>query len=388
MPPSRNLSGRLKESGARAPKKRTSPLWEGPEGEGVNGGISYSLLSRWLCCKERFRLYTVEGLRQSSSFYAPIEYGNMWHLCEEYWAKEVNGAFVSPSGRTSSLAFGPLKDYCQQLCRLYPTQQEQVNHWYGMCRAQFPLYIKHWESHPDQGNKTPLLQEYAFNVTYKLPSGRIIRLRGKWDSIDIVDGKLVIQENKTKSQINIPKLTHELSFDLQSMLYVTALSEKQSGKFFLPPYHAFWNRSNKKWRELPIAGIRYNVVRRSAHKSPESMVKKIQEDNKSGRISEWFARWNVGITERDIKKFRHEFLDPALECLCQWWDMVKAAETRKCSPFDLHNNYMHWRHPFGVYNVLDEGGSSEVDSYLESGSEVGLQRVENLFPELQEIEER
>ena len=35
-----------------------------------------------------------------------------------------------------------------------------------------------------------------------------------------------------------------------------------------------------------------------------------------------------------------------------------------------------------VYNVLDEGGSSDLDAYLESGSEAGLQRIENLFPEL------
>lgn len=34
------------------------------------------------------------------------------------------------------------------------------------------------------------------------------------------------------------------------------------------------------------------------------------------------------------------------------------------------------------YNVLDEGGSSDMDAMLESGSEVGLQRTENLFPEL------
>jgi hypothetical protein len=42
----------------------------------------------------------------------------------------------------------------------------------------------------------------------------------------------------------------------------------------------------------------------------------------------------------------------------------------------------HWQHPFGVYNVLDEGGSSDLDNYLESGTEIGLARTTNLYPEL------
>jgi hypothetical protein len=45
---------------------------------------------------------------------------------------------------------------------------------------------------------------------------------------------------------------------------------------------------------------------------------------------------------------------------------------------------MHWRHPYGVFDALNEGGSSDLDEYLETGSTVGLERASTLFPELEE----
>jgi hypothetical protein len=43
---------------------------------------------------------------------------------------------------------------------------------------------------------------------------------------------------------------------------------------------------------------------------------------------------------------------------------------------------LHYRHPFGSVNWLDEGGASDLDEYLATGSEAGLQRIDDLFPEL------
>lgn len=130
----------------------------------------------------------------------------------------------------------------------------------------------------------------------------------------------------------------------------------------------------------PLSGVRFNVIRRPAHKSVESALKKFHEDEADGRIGEWFARFRCEISPADVAKFRRECLDPILEQLCVWWEHV-TCETGKIDPFDSAFGF-HWRHPFGVYNSVDETGWSDVDSYLESGSEVGLQRVDELFPEL------
>ncbi len=131
----------------------------------------------------------------------------------------------------------------------------------------------------------------------------------------------------------------------------------------------------------PILGVRYNVIRRSAHKSTDSMLKKVNEDIAAGRGGEWFARWKVEVTPADVARFRRETLDPVLEQLCDWWRWIISIK----DPFDQNEvnlGRFHWRHPHGVWNPMDNGAESDVDSWLETGSLVGLQRTDNLFPEL------
>lgn len=365
------VNAALAKAGVKSPKKRTTPLWEGPSSEGSNGGVTFSLLSRFLVCRERFRIHVVEGLKVAEGFNAKMEFGNMWHGCEE---KHAEG--IAWQGHLEALA--------RELMRKYPTDGEKINHWYGMCQAMFPLYAKHWQQHPDVLNREPLLQEAKFNIPYTLPSGRVVRLRGKWDSVDLIkDGKLTsiyIQENKSKSQIDAAKLTRQLSFDLQTMIYLVAL-QTEVGRLDDSTIKARCSYHKGKYRHFyPIAGVRYNVVRRSAHKSVESMLKKLTEDQESGRVGEWFARWKVDISQKDVDKFKRECLDPILENLCWWWEVIGKGKGASITFDSVPPCY--WRHPYGVYNILDEGGSSDLDAYLEAGSRAGLQDNDNLFPEL------
>lgn len=357
-----------KVKNATKPIQRSKPLWEGLNGEGKNGGITYSLLSRFLVCRERFRVHAVEGLHTRQKFNHLMDFGNMWHVCEEHF---IAGKPYTPH----------LIELTRKYIEKYPFQQEEIRHWYSLCEALFPVYIDYWRKHPDVLKREHLFGEETFDVLYTLPSGRTVRLRGKWDGGDIVEdefGKGVwLQENKTKSSIDQIKIERQLKFDLQTMFYIIALETKKSDDF--------WRRSNKRWRDLPIRGVRYNVVRRSAHKSPESMLKKCIEDIGAGRGGEWFNRWNTEINDYDVKVFKDTCLNPILEFLSDWWARYTDDGTPlKNSDGTLYQTPLHWRHPFGVYNVLDEGGSSDVDAYLADGSEVGLYRANNLFPELQE----
>lgn len=148
-------------------------VWEGPEGLGPKGGVTQSLFSRWLCCRERFRLRVIEGLAPTDTFSHQLEYGQMWHTCEEAFAK-------------NSSHIGALENYARSLCKRYPLQQEQIIHWMNVCKVQFPIYIKYWAKHKDVKTTVHLLQEQVFDVPYKLPSGRVVRLRGKWDGVDLL----------------------------------------------------------------------------------------------------------------------------------------------------------------------------------------------------------
>jgi hypothetical protein len=366
-----------------------SPLWAGPCDSGPQGGITFSLLSRFISCRERFRIAVMEGLRPVNAFNHRIAFGSMWHVCEE--------AYSSPdTGPECQLWNVELQRAAQNLCRQYPMSQEQVDYWYNICRVTFPLYVDYWAKHPDMIARRPLLSEQSFSVPYPLPSKRVVTLRGKWDSVDMVgEGKgarVILQENKTKGDVREAQLRRQLRFDLQLGVYLTALHQYQRD--------SFWWRANKVWRDLRIGGVRYNVVRRPLsggkgsivrHKptksNPESESKEAfflrLRDIIAASPQDYFMRWDVGITQSDILKFRRECLDPILEQLCDWWEAMQDCEGDYFRPPTLHG-YVHWRHPYGVFDALNEGGSSDLDEYLETGSTVGLERASTLFPELEE----
>lgn len=341
------------------------PLWKGPEVD----GISQSLLSRFIVCRDRFRVHVIEGLRPIQSFNHRMEYGNMWHICEEAFADGKDWE-------------APLLKYCKELCEKYRPQQEQVNHWYYVCKMQFPIYIEFWKGHKDMLDRTPLLQEEVFKIPYILPSGREVFLRGKFDSVDLVKPKgqkaaIYLQENKAKGDIDEIALQRQLKFDLQTMMYLICLHLLQREN--IP--------DDENWHP-PIEGVRYNVIRRPLSGGKGTIKQKNGETTSEfySRLQQYiidepahyFMRWNSKIFPGDYLKFRQSFLDPCLEQLCDWYACQTGGQVNPHS-----SSYQNFRTPFGIYNVLAEGGHTDVDEYLENGSETGLERFTELFPELE-----
>lgn len=402
----------LSRRGIEIPQDEGS-LWQGPQQD----GITFSLLSRFLVCRERFRLLVIKGLKPDEGWNHKLGYGNMWHLCEEAFAK----------GWQKEANLQILTEYAGDLCRANPLQQETINHWYNVCSVQFPIYAKYWEEHPDMQaqNRRPRYYEKEFSVEYGLPSGRVVKLRGKWDSVDVIkqDGiwGVWLQENKTKGDVNFLKIQRQLTFDLQTMIYMVALEQ------YLARHPVVLGFSK---RIVPIVGVRYNVVRRPLSGGKGTIVRhkatggskctkckgtgtqgyhpRCSKCNGVGRMGgkpeetlasyysrlndiiegdpgNFFSRFNVPVSSEDIQRFKVRCLNPILEQLCDWWEYMLANESITDPYSDVwsfNKNGIHWQHPFGVYNTLNEGGSSDLDGYLEDGNEAGLTRTDNLFPEL------
>jgi hypothetical protein len=141
-------------------------------------------------------------------------------------------------------------------------------------------------------------------------------------------------EHKTKGDIDEQRMKRQLGFDLQTMIYLIALQHDENGEI---PSSA------------PIKGVQYNVVRRPLSGGKYSVRQhKPSKANPRGESSENPDPWEKGIISG------------------------KAA----CGG-------IHWRTPYGFYNVLAEGGSTELDEYLATGSELGLERTSKLFRELE-----
>lgn len=414
-----------------------NPLWRGPCGEGPLGGITQSMLVRFLSCRERFRLKYVCGLEPHDKWNHRIGYGNMWHACEEALARCSN-----PSGTEEAWRHG-LSEHVSDMLGRYPLQREEIHKWFNVCRVQFPEYVKYWAEHPDVKNRTPLLQEQVFDVPYTLPSGRVVRLRGKWDSVDLIEpgpcecgadrsgpsaeahkqdcpaygpwtfrdgrwhGGIYLQENKTKGDIDKLQVERQLKFDLQTMIYLIALQEWHPTATMLLESGADPNAVLKleKLRDsgsIRVAGVRYNVVRRplsggignikpraakytktkvTPAETTEEFYERLRRDYLAADPDYWFFRVRVEISAKDIQVFRETCLDPLLETLCIWYEMT-VGDRGFCG-YSPELPPMNYRTPFGVWSALEEGGATEYDYYLEAGSEAGLRRVETLFPELQ-----
>lgn len=406
--------------------KRTEPLWRGP----CVDGVTQSLIGNYLVCPERFRIKTIEGWKTRDSFRHQLEYGNMWHICEESHAQFDHNE--------KSLAWQRLLcSYAEELCKRYPFQRKEVSKWYEVCKLQFPLYVKFWQNNDEVKARTPLYQEKEFKVPYKLPSGRTVIMRGKWDSLDLLSGNtkgLWHQENKTKTEVDQAQLTKQLSFDLQTMFYGVSLVEgiKQGyAPISLCKGH-------------PFRGVRYNVIRRPLSGGKGSIkqgektlgskcpsckgvgnrqVRGVLENPCSkcrgkGRIGakpaesdeafynrvaqyiknapkEYFFRWSVEITPKDLQVFQEQCLIPVLENLCddfEWWSWCFAQKSRNVFDNELRLDrirfpghcHRHYRYPYGIFNPLCDGRTTELDEYLANGNTATLEQCKNLFPELKE----
>lgn len=370
-------------------KRNKGPVWLGPQDDSDRGGITFSLLSRFLACRERYRLLVVEGLKPQERFNSRMEFGNMWHCCEESFATHGHKHWGAE-----------LKGYANQLITRYPMDRAQVDQWYSLCQAMFPLYVQFWSKHGHARKRTPLLSEQVFHVPYTLPSGRVVYLRGKWDSVDLVGGKEVwLQENKTKSRIDPLAIQRQLTLDLQTMLYAVALESARSSEL---AQKGWTDETYKKgvhdlgvMREHPFKGVRYNVIRRPGQRVGKNESVRDFAARVAGLVEEdpkdWFMRWEVLVTPGDLETFKRKCLNPILEQLCDWWEWVSYSQDPFApDPHPSEDENMrvglpygsHFLFPYGVYNPLMEGGNTELDDYIDTGVDAGLDRIDNLFPEL------
>jgi hypothetical protein len=377
--PKSGLSKSLADAGVKTISRKR--VWEGPMDGGPTGGITQSLLGKFLVCREMFRIRVIEGLDSMDSFSHRLEYGNMWHVCEEH----------NHAGRDW---LKPLQTYCTALMQRYKASHGDINHWYEICKRQFPAYLKFWKTQKEVGKRASVMQEQVFQVPYILPySGRLVYLKGKWDGAHILSGcktpkpGLWLDENKTKGDIDEQALVRQLKFDLQTMFYLIAFQ-----KYADIPV-------DKKGDPMNVCGVRYNVIRRPlsggkgsikqrkpTKKNPGGDSKKdlydrLEKEYLLADPKHFFMRWTVEISQRDIDVFRETCLDPILEQLCDWWEAMQDEWDVKS--LGDYRSYQNFRFPYGIYNPISEGKSTGYDEFMSMGSTVGLRRNVPLFGELQ-----
>lgn len=380
----------LRKQGLRA-LKRPEPLWRGPEKD----GITQSLISTFFTCRERFRLHVVDGLREDIGFSSRIEYGDFIHLCEE----------LAPRGEDYYQR--ALKERASGLAKQHPTQMSEIKKWYRIAKIQYPIYRDYWKDYWKREKLSFVSTEIPFCVPYPLPSGRVPLLRGKIDGVLKSPSGLMLLEHKVKGWPDELQMRKQLRFDFQTMTYVVSLSVirymLENGYPVLSddaePIHPLPQEIERKTATAllgsPLHGVLYNIIRRPLSGGKGTIrPKKPTKGNPQGETEdeyytrlegvllenqdEYFYRWKTRITTADIRKFETVCLIPILESLCDWWEWIRE------DPYNplREGNTVHWQMPYGIYNPIPDGKPTAYDRYLEDGSQSGLVRVNDLFPEL------
>jgi len=340
-------------------------------------GITYSLLCGFRECTARFEKKVIDGWIEDEGYRHAIEYGNMWHLCEELSANRKDWK-------------KPLVAYYQKLLGEYPESAEAVTKTLQCVSLQFPLYVEFWKNDKEQRIRIPVLQEYAFSVRFPVFED-YVTLRGKFDEVFALPGKtgrkIWLQENKTKGKIDHQGIGDTLYANLQTIIYSTALKLVMEDKPLA-----------KKLGFLPgdkFGGFIYNVIRtplsgmppcgprRKAGEEDRAYYRRVAKDITAKQKSDqyYFMRWKVALQESDIKMCHERTLLPMLVQLLFWFDSKTGF--KGVMPVSRLIDALSLQSPWGVYNSLANEWRGSFYDLLTKGSKFGLKKASTMFPELE-----
>ena len=319
-------------------------------------GITYSFLSKFVTCPERTRIQYIEGLTEKV-ISVPLEFGNAFHSALEYIQE----------GNSRDTVTWYLSNYAKQrlaIDRADPAERQELERVLGMAEVVVRRYSQYWEV--KDKDKNYIFQEETFEQPITLPSGRTVKLRGRWDAVYQDDDGMWLQENKTKSQIDEQYLQAALPQDLQTMLYCVSLRSRIG----VDPH-----------------GVLYNVARRPSLKQKQNeslkdFVGRIEEDILD-RPEWYFMRWHTYIDEGDITSWSQRTLYPLLQRVCDWWDSIKSDPLNPEYVF-REENKEHYQRPMGIYDSLGAGQRGDFFDLITKGNDYRLTQRDVVFPELED----
>tara|TARA_Y100000401_G_scaffold30623_1_gene22398 strand:+ start:32957 stop:33919 length:963 start_codon:yes stop_codon:yes gene_type:complete len=300
-------------------------------------GITYSFLDEWLLDREQARLSYVEGWASEGGSDA-LNFGLVFHDCLEWIAA---GKSVRSIRRWIINPYLDKKSH-----KLLPEDYDNLEVLMEIVKVVFTEYVKFWGDY--DADFDYLYQEESFKVEHETSSGHVVPLRGRWDAVyrDTTTGKMWLMENKTKSRVDQEAILASLPFDLQTMLYVHALQERE---------------------QEPVAGILYNVIRRPLlrQRKNESVAEYLWrvEDDVVTRPEHYFMRWKIDLLEDDIVNWVSRSLNPILDQVALWWRSIKD------NPFEPWDSPLHYSNPQALFTKY---GKSRYFNLITRGSTEGL----------------
>jgi hypothetical protein len=268
-------------------------------------GVTFSLLSTFLDCREKARLYLNGWTPQSSSM--ALTFGSIVHKIDEWVRDDIRSGTlkeVPSTDHINSLISKVESVWHKDNPRHGPRELEHLELSLLLVEGVLPKYFKYW--YKDFSELKWELVEGMFKIPISLQDREENKyktfIRGKIDgSFRLKKGGPWLFETKTKSRIDEEILSDILPYDMQANIYLSAL--KRLGK------------------ESP-SGLLYNIIRRPSlrqrkSESIKSFADRVAEDV-SLRPDWYFVRMEMSIDKEEIIRFEHELEDLITDFL-MWW---------------------------------------------------------------------
>lgn len=267
-------------------------------------GVTQSMLSMWLTCRMKARLY-IQGW--DPKYTSPsLIYGSIGHSALELAYLDIKAKKLSgpPSvALTRKYITETERRWMLENPKPNKESQQYLETSLALIDKTVPQYFEYWKD--DFKKKEWVSLEEKFVTELKVPDGEggfvVIPVRGKKDGVFLSNKGLWLFETKFKSMINEDDIVETLAFETQVMLYLWSL----------------WTEK----KELP-RGVLYNIVRRTSLRQGvnESLIKfaqRVAEDMKS-RPDFYFIRMESAIIQDDLEMFKKELVKIVGD-MYAWW---------------------------------------------------------------------
>lgn len=306
-------------------------------------GISISSLQKWIVCRERYRLYAVDGLIERPEWDEKLHFGKFVGGALEVYGGELPS---SSHARAKRKGLSLIKKLASEYSSHFLSDEADIIHWSKIAAVVFEEYLEYYADF--YATHTPYDQEYQINHPISLSSKRSIFINGYIDEIfrHKKTKKHVLIETKCRGYIDEEATLMDLNLDIQTMTYWDA---------FVVNF--------KNHRDL-----RYNVIRRPAQRmkkrpkkeTPTEFYARIRKEIRNDP-GHYFYRYTVTISNQERKFYLDNVLRPLLEDYLDWWDRVSKGDKSR-----------HWIRPFGVYDALSLSQRGDYFDYITSKSKSSL----------------
>lgn len=288
--------------------------WAGP----LKGGVTQSLLTKFLECPYRFYLYAGLGLKEPEDPEPNLIWGDIGH-------KGLELLIEKPYERIEYTPEDWEEIYAGIDEHAYRNWPEAPITFLPSIKQMLTLYDDSYKQ--QYGN---FVTELKFNVEHTTPAGNTISLRGKVDGYN--EAHKVLVEHKCKGRIDIQQTMRETPTDLQVIVYSYVMGTRTIIYDLIRIPDTQWSLPPKTQYQNPVQYIKSLYDKRNWGDFPIFTKK-----------HKWIQQVIVDLNDEHIEMCMAETINPLIDKLCIYWDYVSDPNFDYQNP--AHYNHIFYKTP-------------------------------------------